>query len=147
MSGQYAYRIYIGWSNPHTQPPGDAPRVIAEHFSRKREPCPEWMVKLAGALPGYTVFYSPVFHPPSGQWSQEAKARNRRRNLEKRMKEKYPMFADDWIEQEVQQRPTFFDGSDDWVSDACKEAIDATLQRENALRARADYYIALQEQQ
>ena len=46
--------------------------------------------------------------PPGTQWSREARARNRRRRLRKRLVNKYPMFADQFYERELEERPLYF---------------------------------------
>ena len=46
--------------------------------------------------------------PPGTPWSREARARNRRRSLRKRLVNKYPMFADQFYEGELEKRPLYF---------------------------------------
>lgn len=104
---------YVEWSNPYTEPPDGMPRRLAEwkvidwRHAQDRA-APDDLSALALAVPGYALCWSMIDRPKRRRWSKERKARERKRRLRKRMEDKYPMFAEEFIEQELEERPAYF---------------------------------------
>lgn len=103
-------RYSLAWRNPHTEPPG--PRVLKAMLVPRGEPCPAEIMELWVPGAGYCVTWELVTQKPIRRWSREAKAAARRRNLRKRVEEKFPLFADDFISAEIERRPRYYAGED-----------------------------------
>jgi len=102
----------IAWSNPYTEPPG--PRILVEMFVPS--------VKEAGArLPdaikehprpdGYALCCAGIEGLPR-QRTAEQRGKMRRRRLEQREAAKHPLFAEQFVEQELTARPEYFAGEE-----------------------------------
>jgi len=63
---------------------------------------------VAGA--GYAVCVDFLYDRPARRWSEERKATERRRNLERRVNRNAPLFADELIEWELTARAEYFGG-------------------------------------
>jgi hypothetical protein len=74
-------RYSLAWRNPHTQPPG--PRVLHAVLVTRGEKCPQEILDLWSPGCGYAVTWELVTQRPIRRWSKEARARVRRRNLER----------------------------------------------------------------
>lgn len=57
---------------------------------------------------GYSIGWELVTQKPIRRWSREAKARARLRNLRRRIEKRYPLFAEAFIQDELQRRPAYF---------------------------------------
>ncbi len=101
------------WLNPYTNPPEKLPREIMEREGcPSEEKCPEMLARymeLGGPGSGWFMGWR-ALEKPRRTWSPEAKARNRRKRMEKRMWDKFPLFAEDLIRQELEARPAYFAG-------------------------------------
>ncbi len=108
--------ISLRWFNPYTSPPADVDllsdgrccwactvldRRYEDEIRQKNEP-----VHTPGD--GWASSWSP-FYEPAKQWSSEAKARVRKGRLQKRLQKKFPLFADLFVQSEMQRRPDYFD--------------------------------------
>ena len=62
---------------------------------------------------GWTVGWECVHQRPIRRWSQAARARVRQRNLRRRIENKFPLFAEDFIAAEIAARPSYYEGSND----------------------------------
>lgn len=88
----------IQWSNPYTNPPEGQELVIAKKYVKYGDPFyshipPEFE---ADKTPGYGVYWSPVMKP-SKQLPESTLKSIRRKRLERRVENKYPLFADEFI--------------------------------------------------
>ena len=101
-------RYSLAWRNPHAQPPG--PRVLHAALVTRGEKCPQEILDLWSPGCGYAVTWELVTQRPIRRWSKEARGRVRRKNLERRMTAKFPLFAVVFIAQELEKRPQYYDG-------------------------------------
>lgn len=102
------WRYSLRWSLPHQPCPG--PRELASAEVPAGSPCPPSVQSLWKAGAGYAIC---IDFPPSApirRWSDERKAAARRRNLERRIRNKAPLFADELIAREMAARPAYFEG-------------------------------------
>lgn len=114
--------VSVSWGNSHSSPPSGLPRTI-------------WQLAVPSFDKDYAMAYAPDVIPGVGwvigisfqqadgpRWSEEAKGRVRRRNLEKRLERKAPLFAKLWFAAEVAARPDYFAGKPyDGRSLPCRE--------------------------
>lgn len=102
------WRYSIRWTNPYTQPAGAL--VLGERDVTPGTPCPADLLALTTPGDGYGVtlcFYNVT---PPKTWTPERKARQRRRNLDKRLERDAPLFADQLREKELTLRSDYFKG-------------------------------------
>lgn len=111
----------IQWNNPYTSPPEGMPRVLAEFFypvddPRMRGDVPDDVMAyydrhhLRGS--GYGIHWQAVAEPPKDA-DQEVLSRRRKQRLEQKMRAKYPLFADQFIAEEMQRKPDYYRGVTD----------------------------------
>ena len=104
-------RWSLSWRNPHTEPPG--PRVLAAVLVERGQPCPaEVMAKWSPGC-GYAIGWELVTQRPIRRWSTEAKGKARRRNLRARLEKRFPLFAEQWIADELERRPSYYAGGEE----------------------------------
>lgn len=72
--------------------------------------CPPEIEALWKPGQGYAICWELVSQKPPRRWSPEAKGRVRRRNLQRRLERKYPLFVEMFIADELARRPSYFDG-------------------------------------
>jgi len=112
----------VAWTNPYSPPPnGDmvlAEEVVEDWRAAPGKTPPERLVALADRNPGYGISWAWGSTEPRRRWSKEAKARERRRRLRKRMNAKYPLFAEQFIEQELRNRAAYYAAEDPFY-DVC----------------------------
>ena len=71
---------------------------------------PREILEACGCLPLANKLVWEYFTEPGTLWSRAARARERKRRLRKRLERKYPMFADQFYEQDLAARPLYFEG-------------------------------------
>lgn len=103
-------RYSVVWRNPFTAPTG--PRVLGAMLVPYGERCPEELAALHVPGSGYCISWELVSQKPIRRWSAEAKGRARLRNLRRRIEKKFPLFAGDFITQELEKRPGYYAGED-----------------------------------
>lgn len=102
----------VCWFDNYTAPPEGQPRVKAEIFI-PTEPgqgaprTPEELQKLLTLGDGYCISVS-ALSTPTKVWSPERKIKNRNRLLRSRMEKKFPLFAEQFIEEEVKRKPKYY---------------------------------------
>lgn len=114
----------LQWSNPYTNPPVGMKLVIGEKFVKYGSPeynqtPPEFE---ADQTPGYTVYWSAVMAPPK-QLPEKTLKSIRRKRLQRRIEKKYPLFADQFLEDEIKSKPDYFEGKSDPDAQAAKDRI------------------------
>ena len=80
-------------------------------------PCPPSVEDLWKPGQGYAIC---IDFPPPGpirRWSDEAKAAVRRRNLERRIMKKAPLFAEELTARELAARPAYYAGKNPFSGD------------------------------
>lgn len=103
------WRYSLRWGLPHRPCPG--PFELAAAEVQPGQPCPPAVAALWKPGAGYVV--SIDFQQPESamrRWSQEAKARARRRNLAARLQRQAPLFADELFTRETTRRPAYYAG-------------------------------------
>lgn len=110
MRQQFIYSVQ--WGNPNTNPPNGQPRVLGQKIVSVPEkcgapPCPEEIRKLHVLGSGYAVYCDAV-QKPIKHWSNERLFAYRRKRLEKRVRKKYPLFAEQMIADALQAKPDYY---------------------------------------
>lgn len=126
----------IEWHNPYTSPPDNAPRILAEYF----EPESPSAARIPAALLdvphtigggyGITISHPP---PPPRQLSAQSLSRVRQKRAQRRIRAKVPLFADEFVAQELVRKPDYYAGITAPDIEARKQA---TLELERAERER-----------
>lgn len=75
------------------------------------EPCPAELLAL-WVRGGYAIGWELVTQQPIRRWSREAKSKARIRNLRRRLEQKYPLFAETFIQEELARRPGYYAAED-----------------------------------
>lgn len=102
----------IEWHDPYSEPPDGQPREIYRKYVKYGSPdynqCPPDILEkwVAGK---WSICWSAIREPMKSM-STEGKASIRKRNLRKRMEKKYPLFAEEFIQEEMKARPKYFMG-------------------------------------
>lgn len=104
----------IQWSNPYTDPPAGAPRVLAEVFTLGKN-APVGFSELRTAGGGYSCIESHIEEPSIKELSQASLASVRKKRLARRVTAKVPLFADFFIQQAIDAKPDFYNGITDEV--------------------------------
>lgn len=115
-NSQLIWTYTIRWGNPYTRPPEGQADVLetsgplASSAFGGSPACPpglhDRMQQLLGS--GYGLFLSYMNPVPRRQLSLETKQRIRRQRLERRLRAKVPLFADQLIADELARRPEYF---------------------------------------
>lgn len=125
----------VEWNNPYTEPPDGAPRVLAEIFvpgAIDGKSPPE--IRAIPVTPGGGYSLSIRAIPPQPrQLPVETLARVRRKRLERRTRAKAPLFAGEFIADELARKPDYYAGITDPGIEARKQAA---LEHERAERER-----------
>lgn len=108
----------IHWSNPYTEPPRGLPRTLAEVF-----------IPLSGEVHGTKTpdFLYEILPPRGTGWSTTIRALNepikeiskekkvsiRRKRLARRINNKYPMFAEQFVQETISRKSDYYNGNDE----------------------------------
>lgn len=126
MSTLIGYVWMIQWHSPYTEPPDGKPRVLGRWFYPYAHPSrhivPPEIEALHTIGDGYTLYGQAVEEPPKPE-TPEKKAHRRQARLRTRMTAKYPLFADQMIDDALQQKPDYYAGTND--DSSRQEIIDA----------------------
>lgn len=120
----------LRWGNPYTSPP-DGRGVIKELYfplgHRHLRVCPPEILKAHVPGSGYGIYWSAVSAIPK-KLPQDKLASVRQKRLRRRMEEKYPLFAEQFIDEEMQKRPEFYAGLPNEHLEQARDAVE-TLER------------------
>ena len=100
----------IIWRNPYTDPPNNYPRQLWR--GEKGSGFIQAFFGIVGYGAGWCVSVAHIADKPKVKWSNEAKGRNRRRRLKQRLQKKYPLFWQPFYEQDLAERPEYYNGED-----------------------------------
>jgi len=103
------YEYSIRWGNPYTEPPDGMPRCMAEENTDVNV-CPPGIQELKETLgygSGWFICFSWT-RKEGTKWSLEAKQRVRRSRLQRRIERKYPMFAEEFIQEAYKRKPEYY---------------------------------------
>lgn len=129
MAKTDGFRYAIEWGNPYASPPGDKVLIEIYETLEQRE-------KRGGGIPqevidyyrstvghdtGYVVTFSAITMPHK-QLSADTLGKIRRKRLERRIRSKYPLFADTFIREEMEKRADYYRGVTDREIDKNKQA-------------------------
>jgi hypothetical protein len=120
--------LTIEWSNPYTTPPAGAPTVLCQVFTLGKKPPTEFSQFKFSLGGGYSLT-SRYVAPPVKQLSQETLANVRKKRLARRIGKKVPLFADFFIQQEVERKPAYYNGITDEALQSKKDEV-ASLELE-----------------
>jgi len=128
------FRIALEWINPYKAPPNGV-KVLAERFVITDGGGPgfpdEWK-ELHELGDGYYITCSHISPPPK-ELSREKLASIRKKRLERRTRAKFPMFANEFISEEMEKNPDYFEGMTDAKIEAARDealqALDKNYQR------------------
>lgn len=106
----------IRWGLPHTSPPHGQPRVRLSvtrpvPSAHPAPPIFDRAFKIIGYGTGWVFGCGPHMPEPK-RLSPEAKGKMRRRNLERRVEAKAPLFASDLIQIELAKDPEYYAGKE-----------------------------------
>ena len=103
------WRYSLRWCLPHQPCPGDFELLVIEAPAGTR--IPEAMHQAWQRRPeGYGVCLDFPQSRAVKRWSAEAKDRVRKQKMAKRIEKAAPLFADELIARELEQRPDYFKG-------------------------------------
>lgn len=123
----YVWRLQ--WYSPYSEPPEGQPRIRAEIATCDHRQAPEAIVALVRPGDHYSLTFQ-YLPPPHREMTPEAKAALRRKRLERRMRQRYPLFAEQFVSEKVAARPSYYldgVGNDD-------------AERSRILAAEREYY-------
>jgi len=136
MMAHVGYLYQIKWHSPYTDPPEGQPRIKAEMFEsieqRKartaigEDPFPKSLSRLSNIGDGYGCYISGV-STPTKTISKDALISVRKKRLERRIKNKYPLLADEMIKDELSKKPDYYQGE---TNALLKESYDEAIQKE-----------------
>jgi len=116
MGNKSYQRWQIYWTRPIQQPPNNLPDVLAEHVietdaKRGAVQSPELNALYEKHKPptGYAMGWGKYTQPPKTQ-EQEKVAKNRVLRMQNKIREKYPLFADELIERELAEKKDYYAG-------------------------------------
>lgn len=129
----------IQWNNPYTQPPEGMPRVLAEFFYFNDDPrarllpddVSEYFDKHCVLGGGYSIYWQPVYLPREAS-DPEKLVKIRKERLKKRITKKYPLFAEQFIEEELKKKKNYYEGS----LDTKEEQEKASITEKEEIRVR-----------
>jgi hypothetical protein len=127
MMTDVIWEYTVQWGNPYTEPPDGLPRVLARvqvsapHGAGAPDVPDEigrvWSeanAAFVASLPSGTPatwpwgIYVSVIDPAQRQASDEARFRRRRQNLIRRIRRRYPMFAEQMIREALERNPAYY---------------------------------------
>lgn len=108
MAAALLWRYSLRWGLPHRPCPD--PHELAAAEVPAGQQCPPEVANLWRPGTGYVVCIDFPQAGPVKQWSQEARARVRQRNLAKRLARDVPLFADELYAAELEKRRGYYDG-------------------------------------
>ncbi|MHB8191803.1 MAG: hypothetical protein ACYDGL_00820 [Bellilinea sp.] len=128
----------VVWGNPYTDPPAGKERLLAEVFEPVGSPFwskhpPEITDAYPGVGQGYVISWSYVSDPPK-QLNREQLANVRRKRLERRMRQKYPLLADQIIAEELSRKPDYYNGITDPKFQMARDEIIKELEHNHERR-------------
>ena len=118
----------LRWYNPYTTPRDGLPRVRAEVFFPVGHPnygwggCPVELSELHVLGSGWVISWCPI-DAPLKPLSQKALAAVRQKRLARRVKAKYPLLADQIIEEELAKKPDYYAGITDERIEAERQEV------------------------
>ena len=112
---------FIRWNNPYTEPKYGK-HVLAEFYydaddDTARQKIPDEVNRyydendLKGS--GYGIHWKPISAPSRKQLSQEKLGEVRKKRLKRRIEKKYPLFSEQFIEEEIKKKESYYDGITD----------------------------------
>jgi hypothetical protein len=129
----------ISWFNPYTEPPEEAPRVLAEMFviGHQHGQCPkaidEFPLSPGG---GYSIRIQHV-GKPGKTLPPETLAVIRKKRITRRVTAKVPMFAEHFVQEEISKKKSYYDGlTDPRLKDAADQANALAWARYEELMSR-----------
>ena len=111
-------RIQLKWRNPYTEPPDNQPRIIFDEvlddvaYRAGKIPAVAELEKRFLPGCGFAWHWSLAHTKPRRSWSKKTKAKQRRRNLKKRLQRQIPLFWQDAYQQELNNRPGYYKQGD-----------------------------------
>ena len=106
----------LEWSSPYTNPPEGRPRVLVEvfipaHIEGCRQ-CPREIEEVWKPGDGYSHSIRAITEFPK-EMSQGVLRSIRQKRLARRMEEKFPLFANQFIEEEMVRKKDYYEGITD----------------------------------
>lgn len=144
MSDCPGFMFRVEFHNPYRQPPEGYPRRLAEMFSRENTTPPEiaaFARKVRGT--GYGISICPLAKPVK-QLAPETLAAVRQKRVRRRMSKKYPMFANEFVSQEIERKPDYYlNGMTDADIEAARAEVEARYAEmyERCMRGEFDHLV------
>lgn len=130
----------VRWSNPYTSPPDNRPQVLVQVYRPEGHPEVRGLklpaeirrtLEEIGLGSGYGLHWRPISAPPRPKSPQKL-AMIRRQRLERRIRKKYPLFADQFIRDELAKKPDYYAGITDPDLAAARAEVIEDEEREIA---------------
>jgi hypothetical protein len=105
------WQVY--WHSPYTQPPDGMPRELLRitDWRESSGDTPAAIEQCWREHPGYCVRWTLTHDPmarPAVKLSEPLKQRRRRQELRRRLTKRYPLFAEVWFREAVEERPDYY---------------------------------------
>lgn len=127
----YGVLIQLAWKNPRTEPPNGL-RVLAEIFRPQSHPearrAPAEFDDLYSLGDGYGKVFSFPALVPMRELPPESLAAVRKKRTQRRIQKRYPLFADQFVAEEIASKPQYYSGV---TREDLREAKDRVLQAES----------------
>lgn len=109
------FRIAIEWGRPGTCPPDGKPRILSERYFITHGACPKVPEELKNLAPLGSGYVMTVTHisPPPRQFSEETLSKIRKDRLSRRMLNKFPLFSQVFIDEELHRKEEYYNGVTD----------------------------------
>lgn len=124
----------LEWYSPYTNPPDGEERVLAEVFMAANEEgcrqCPreieDLYLELRRRKNGSTGYSHTIraLSAPVKSRDPEFLARIRVNRMEKRMRERFPLFAEEYIREELRKNGAYYEGITDPAIEEAREAAE-----------------------
>ena len=112
MSDPLYVRVSYEWNDRYNEPPVCQSRVLAEVFIPYTEwpqPTPPEIQSVWKPGSGYSIYVTFLNEPPR-QMPPEKLASIRMKRLRRRVEKKYPLLADEIIQEEIAKNPDYYAG-------------------------------------
>lgn len=114
MPEKYGVLIQLRWSNPYSEPPAGRPRVLSEIFRHCDDPearkSPAEFDQLHSLGDGYSNYLCFPALAPMRELPAASLASVRRKRVTRRIEKKYPLFAGEFVKQELDRQPEYYAG-------------------------------------
>jgi len=117
----------LRWYTPYSEPPDGMPRVLAEFYDPQDQPRKTSelldLLSLHTIGDGYTLYIQYVPEAPVKEMDKEKLASIRKKRLKRRLQAKYPLFAEQFEQEEMAKRAEYYEGKTDAEIEARRQEV------------------------